>query len=278
MLLSDLANRIFKPTLDEEAFFRALNNRDAKYVARTLKHFPAVSNRLNAEGRSPLNIAVDTRNLELCKLLIGAGANLEQMDPKMGMQPLNRALHTAYVDIADLLIDNGADVNARDGNGKSSGSNYPGQTPLYMAVSECPVAILKKLVAKGAKVNDFCDDNTPLTLAAMANNQNDNAENIKYLLSAGADIGIGKPSNGVTADQLAYQGNMSQYLKDYKKGYDEGEAAREKARKDMAAVRAKKLADLQEKQAAADQISQLTEGTRDTIRVKRPLRLKLPPQ
>lgn len=276
MSLSDLADRIFKPALDEGAFFRALDNRDAKYVARTLKHFPAVSNRLNAEGRSPLNIAVDTHNLELCKLLIAAGANLEQTDPRMKMQPLNRALHRAYADIADLLIDKGADVNARDGNGKSGGGNFPGQTPLYMAVSECPVAILKKLVAKGAKVNDICDDNTPLTLAAMANNENDNAENIKYLLSAGADIGIGKPSNGVTADRLAYQGNMKEYLADTKKKYDIAEAARRKARSDMEAIRAKELAVLQKKQAAADGIAQLTEGTRDVIRVNRPLRLKLP--
>ncbi|MEZ0223334.1 MAG: ankyrin repeat domain-containing protein [Alphaproteobacteria bacterium] len=278
MLLSDLADRIFKPTLDEGAFFRALGNRDAKYVARTLKHFPAVSNKINAEGRSPLNIAVDTHNLELCKLLIDAGANLDYMDPKMNMQPLNRALHTAYADIAGLLIDKGADVNARDGNGRSSGSNYPGQTPLYMAVSECPVAILKKLVAKGAKVNDICDDNTPLTLAAMANNENDNAENIKYLLSAGADIGIGKPSNGVTADQLAYKGNMKKHLEDTKKKYDIDEAARQKARSDMEAIRAKELASLQEKQAVADGIAQLTEGTRDVIKVNRPLRLKLPSQ
>jgi hypothetical protein len=275
MSLSSFATDLFKPSLKEEAFFRAIETRDEKYVAKILTYYPDVANRLSPDGRSPLNIAVDRHNPEICKLLLDAGANLEFMDPKMKMQPLNRSLHTGYADIAELLIDRGADVNARDGNGNGSGNNA-GQTPLYMAVSECPVAILKKLVAKGAQINVYCDDNTPLTLAAMANNQHDNADNIKYLLSAGADIGMGKPSNRVTADQLAYQGNMSDYLKQKKKEYDDSEVVREAAHRKMQEIREKEAAALREKQAIVDEIASTTEGTPHEVRVGPALRFKRP--
>lgn len=275
MSLSSIAADLFKPALDEGAFFRAIERHDDKndkYVAKILKHYPDIANRLNAEGRSPLNIAADVHNTVAAKMLIAAGAGLEHEDPKMCMRPLHRALHTNYTSLADLLIDAGADVNARDGNGQKS--NNPGQTPLYMAVSECPEKILKKLVAKGAQVNVYCDDTTPLMLAVMADNNTPNMANVRYLISAGADIGMPKPSNGVTADRLAVRPEMQQYLGDLKKQYDIEEAAREKARKDMDAVRAAALAALQEKQAENEEIAQLTEGTRAAVAVTKPLRFK----
>jgi ankyrin repeat protein len=266
MSLSEITGRLFKPSLDEQKFFAALANSDVGYVTRILKHYPAVSNRIGPEGRSPLNIAVDNRSLELCKLLVAAGANLEHRDPKMQMQPLNRALHTADAEIADLLIDKGADVNAPDALG---------QTPIYMAAGggpfkNTPVATMQKLVQKGAKINVYCHDTTPLMLAAMAEND----EAIKFLVGAGADVTMRKAVNGVTADQLARSQDMKDYLSKEKDKQDKLEAAREKARKDIEAVMAAERATIQHKQAENEEVAKMTEGTRGAVVVQKPLRFR----
>jgi ankyrin repeat protein len=274
MSLSDISDRLFKPSLDEKKFFAALEDRDEKYIAKILKHYPAVANRLDPKGRSPLNIAVDGHMTAICRLLLEANANLEHIDPVMQMQPLNRALHTAYVDIAELLIDKGADVNARDGNGNRSGSNN-GQTPLYMAVSECPVSLLRKLVAKGAQVNVYCDDCTPLILAAMADNWEDKQAVVRYLISAGADIGMGKPSNKVTADQIAQRDETKRYLSNLKKAYDLVKAAEEKAQQGVNDMMDRLAAERRDKAYMSEEIAKITEGTRETLAVKPPLRFRL---
>ncbi|TAL27900.1 MAG: hypothetical protein EPN97_15930 [Alphaproteobacteria bacterium] len=276
MSLSSIATDLFKPALDEEAFFRAIERHDDKndkYAAKILKYYPDIANRLNAEGRSPLNIAADVHNAVVAKLLLDAGANIEHEDPKMHMRPLHRALHTNYTGLASLLIDRGADVNARDGNGSSGGSNNPGQTSLYLAVSECPEMILKKLVSAGAQVNVYCDDTTPLMLAVMADNYNPNMPNIKYLISAGADIGMAKPSNGVTADQLAQNSETKKYLHQLQQKNDAQSAAIAKAKADMDAIRAAEQQKLQEKAAAAETIDSLTSGAKNAVTIRKPLRL-----
>src|SRR5690606_8341129 len=71
--------------------------------------------------------------LETTKLLVAAGADLEQRDEN-GVTPLLNAVLNAriatkrqseHLDVAYYLIDQGADINARD---------WYGQTPLWAAV------------------------------------------------------------------------------------------------------------------------------------------------
>jgi ankyrin repeat protein len=268
MSLSNFASGLFKPSFDPEAYATALVRSDVKYVGKVLKYHPQAANWINAGGRSALNIAVGDGLLEISKLLIGAGADIEHMDPERRMQPLNSALHRNAIEIAETLIDKGADVNARDGNGNRTGVGN-GQTPLFMAVSEAPVTMLKKLVSKGADIDAVCDDFTPLMLAAMA----DNMASIKYLLSAGADIGI-KKSNGVTADRLAKNIEAKNILEQAKQRYDLAHSAEEQKKRAEEARRMAETKILQERVAIETTIDTLRQGTRSPMRVSPPLRLK----
>ena len=85
--------------------------------------------------------------------------------------------------------------------------------------------ILKKLVAKGAKVNDICDDNTPLTLAAMANNEMTTGR-----ISIPPFRRCGHRYREAVQRRhrrpACYKGDMKKYLEDTKKKYDIAEAAR----------------------------------------------------
>lgn len=122
--------------------------------------------------KTPLLFATREGNLELVRLLVDAGADIEQMDAN-GITPLinailnysvvsvKRAPVSDHIKIAHYLIDKGANVNAQD---------WYGQTPLWVAVDirnlEMRVtdtenfvdrdevyALIETLLAKGAEPN-----------------------------------------------------------------------------------------------------------------------------
>jgi len=75
------------------------------------------------------------------------------------------------------LLEAGADVNVQ---------STDGDTPLSLAAMRNETALVKELLAKGARVNDANKNGqTPLMLASMSDN---NAETVKILLEAGADV------------------------------------------------------------------------------------------
>jgi uncharacterized protein len=76
-------------------------------------------------GLTPLLFAVRQGNLESTKLLVAAGANVNQTDP-VKISPLVVAINNAQYDIASYLLDKGADPNIADSTGK---------TALYAAVN-----------------------------------------------------------------------------------------------------------------------------------------------
>jgi ankyrin repeat protein len=123
-------------------------------------------------SKTPLLFATRQGNLALTRLLVEAGADLEQADAN-GITPLlnailnysvvsvERAPHSDHFAIAHYLIDAGANVNAED---------WYGQTPLWVAVDmrnlemrvtdtsnfvdrEAAFALIEALLAKGAKPN-----------------------------------------------------------------------------------------------------------------------------
>jgi ankyrin repeat protein len=122
--------------------------------------------------KTPLLFATREGNLELTRMLVEAGADIEQADAN-GITPLinailnysvvsvKRAPQSDHFKIAHYLIDAGANVNAQD---------WYGQTPLWVAVDmrnlemrvtdttnfvdrEAAYAVIESLLAKGADPN-----------------------------------------------------------------------------------------------------------------------------
>lgn len=122
-------------------------------------------------GKTSLLFATRQGDLETTKLLVKAGANLEQADPN-GVTPLLNAILNATVDakasvsaqhmeVAHYLIEQGANINVAD---------WYGQTPLFAAVDlrnldvpsptrdngidrEAAFALIKTLLERGADPN-----------------------------------------------------------------------------------------------------------------------------
>jgi ankyrin repeat protein len=73
---------------------------------------------------SPLLYAARDGRLEIVRMLVGAGAGIDQVDAN-GITPLIEAITNNHVDVARFLVDGGADIRVAD---------WYGRTPLWAAV------------------------------------------------------------------------------------------------------------------------------------------------
>ena len=149
-------------------------------------------------NNTPLNYACRTGYMQIAKLLLENGANVNNRG-HMGATPLHRLFETSvqgrstfdekYADYfytcAKFLINKGADVNAMD---------HYGSTPLHKHCMHRHIGkyyIVKALLEHGADVNARnSDGETPLHISCM------NIETMKhtlvaeFLISKGADINV----------------------------------------------------------------------------------------
>ena len=96
---------------------------------------------------TPLSLAIAENLIEMAKVLIAAGADVNAGQSKGGeyTKPLHLAVAENRIEMAKVLIAAGADVNAMD-----SRFLYRKNTPLYLAVAENRIEMAKALIATGA--------------------------------------------------------------------------------------------------------------------------------
>lgn len=136
--------------------------------------FIAQGGDVNNGPQPALHIAVEGHSLEMAKLLLDAGAQINAQD-EQGNTPLQFAFATGKLEIAKLLISRGADV-----------SKAP-QTALRMAVKNGSVDLAKLLIEAGADINARDEEgNTPLHHAVAVSSWS--TDLAKLLIEAGADI------------------------------------------------------------------------------------------
>jgi ankyrin len=124
---------------------------------------------------TPLMYAARDGRLESARLLLDAGANIEQADAN-GITPLLAAVANNHPDLARLLVDRGANVNAVD---------WYGRTPLWTAVEarnmdfdnntfvnnvdRAPLLdLITVLLDKGATVNARTKESPPIRQQMLA--------------------------------------------------------------------------------------------------------------
>lgn len=174
------------PTTGEiKQFYRACESGDLKTVKELLDtraNAQLIDATLAKYGDSPLHWAVDNKHLDIVKLLIEHGADVNVSD-ELGMTPVHLAASNGSAEIAKLLVDNGADIMARttvDPLSISAGLSRYGDTPLHWAANY-EVGLI--LIDKGADVNAIGEDNkTPLHHAAQLGTP----ELVRLLLTKGS--------------------------------------------------------------------------------------------
>lgn len=109
-----------------------------------------------------LDLAVSGKNIDIVKLLIDGGGNLNSYD-EFGILLLCKIAGTNRCDIAELLIQKGADVNQTD--------QILGWTPCCIATWFNEAEMLTFLLSRGAKINAFdIQFRDPLVIAVTKNN------------------------------------------------------------------------------------------------------------
>ncbi|KAK1483574.1 hypothetical protein CTAM01_13331 [Colletotrichum tamarilloi] len=180
---------------------------------------------LDFKQRTPLSWAAQDGRLEMVKLLLRAGYNVNESDYG-GYTPLHRAAKQGHESVVKLLIRNGAKI---DQTGKcmrtplylavvhrrevivrillgynanaNAGSAVNGSSPLYEASKagwrvDPPEAIVKLLIENGAYVNSRCDSgDTALHAASRAGNE----RIAKLLIENGAIVNAENYEHRMTA-------------------------------------------------------------------------------
>jgi len=132
--------------------------------------------------KTPLWVAIESKNREMAQFLIDHGANIDRTDPDW-KNPLHRAVGTGNRFVFDLLVANHVDINRRD---------ETGQTPLHVAVKRCQewpgsAEWVTLLLRSGAEVSARDKQaRTPLHIAADLGA----ADVAETLIANGADVNV----------------------------------------------------------------------------------------
>ncbi len=177
-----------------------------RQVAAALLAAGAKVDAIDAMGETALAEAAFAADEELGLRLIEAHADPATVD-RYGKSPICYAAARGAAKLVERLLDAGVDVNARYGHELTAlmwAAGFPDNTP-----SDHAVATLKRLIARGAKL-DLVDDRgrSALMTAAAANR----IETAKALIAAGADRAL-KDSGGKTALDLAPTEEMQALLR-----------------------------------------------------------------
>jgi len=151
------------------------------------------------DGRTKLHRAARAGDLDECRRLVAAGANVNIADD-YGRTPLMRASWHGHLSIVKLLCDHGARVNGRD---------TWGYTALIIASLTGETDVVEYLISRGASVNDV-DDNGYTALMEAASGGH--LEIVKNLVENGATVNI-ENNIGRTALALADNVDVKKFLR-----------------------------------------------------------------
>ncbi|MFN7925849.1 MAG: ankyrin repeat domain-containing protein [Bryobacteraceae bacterium] len=111
------------------------------------------------DGFTPLALACFFGQVEVARLLINSGANINLAAANvMKVAPIHAAVAARATEIVRMLVENGADVNVRQ---------QQGWTPLHAAAQNGDREIAKMLLDKGADRNARADNNQTAVDLAM---------------------------------------------------------------------------------------------------------------
>lgn len=144
-------------------FFKIAEQGNSLMLKILLKHFPdaRMIQVKNLKGRSALHIATYYNQIECVKLLVEAGADLNQRERTYQQNCLHIACNRGFVELVEYFLAKGMDVNEVD---------VDGYTPLHIAVYSKKYEIVKLLLEKGAdKTKKMENGKTPKQLAMRLN-------------------------------------------------------------------------------------------------------------
>ena len=147
---------------------------------------------------TPLNIAIETGDMELTKFLITNGANVNSLMPYGGVNLIGWAISENNMDLLQILIENGANVN------NTNGDSWAG-TPLMTASRLGLDNVVRILLSRNADINAVdMNGNTALHTAAL----NSQLSVVKLLLEKNPSLDIQNKVGNTALHLAVISGNI----------------------------------------------------------------------
>ncbi|XP_045163885.2 ankycorbin-like isoform X5 [Mercenaria mercenaria] len=150
-------------------------------VASILEVNPKVANLRDNQGVPALVTAVKYKHLEICRLLLDHGADVNAAEQKNKRTAVYHAIRNKHLEILDILLKHKPHLDTVDSEGRSI---------LYLCCESTDVRFFHKVISQcpkfSKKIMDQTgdDDKTPVIVAC----QHGNAEQLKHLLDNGASV------------------------------------------------------------------------------------------
>ena len=179
-------------------------------IVRGLLEAGANSNPPHRHYGTPLQLAAAQGSIEIIKVLVHEGADVNYPAPSKGQTALQAAVDNASEDCVRYLLQQGAEVNGP--------APSEGRTALQIACFLGDLPLAKLLLEQGAEINapgSILRGHTALQAAALGGH----LDVVNILLRAGADVNAGASHYGLTALQAASQrGNLEVFTLLYEAG------------------------------------------------------------
>jgi hypothetical protein len=160
-----------------DGFSEAMRRGDLQEARAMLQADPALANKTDAIGRTPLARAARDGQLDMVELLLSSGADVNGAGPDSAT-PIYEAAEAGHLQVVRRLLSAGAEAN------KGSQTGGP---PLFGAIRGGHGDVVGQLLASGADVNAKApNSSTPLLEAAVRGD----ASIVTALLDAGAKLDV----------------------------------------------------------------------------------------
>ena len=154
-------------------------------------------NYTDEDGFNPLNIAIESRDMELTKFLITNGANVNSL-MQDGVSLIGYAIAQNNMDLLQMLIENGANVNYTNGD---SWADTPLKTASRLGLDN----VVRILLTRNADINAVdMNGNTALHTAAL----NSQLSIVKLLLEKNPNLDIQNKVGNTALHLAVISGNI----------------------------------------------------------------------
>ncbi|KAF5306177.1 hypothetical protein FQR65_LT07453 [Abscondita terminalis] len=202
LLLTHKAFINSKSRVGRTALHLAAMNGYTHLVKFLIKDHNAVIDILTLRKQTPLHLAAGAGQIEVCKLLLELGANIDATDD-MGQKPIHAAAQNNFSEVTQLFLQQHPSLvmaTTKDGN-----------TCAHIAAAQGSVTVIEELMKFDRQgvitARNKLTDATPLQIAA----EGGHAEVVKALVRAGASC-TDENKSGFTAVHLAAKNGHGQVL------------------------------------------------------------------
>ncbi len=175
------------PSVGSEALYSAIEKGNVEMVRILVEAGADINAADGFGGNTPLHEAVEQGDAEIVRILVAAGADVHA-EGYFDRTPLTLAAEEGATEILQILLGTGPDADTSVGGEDKEAVSTPsvGSEALYTAIEKGDVEMVRLLVEAGADINaaEGFGGNTPLHEAVKKGD----LEIVKILVAAGADV------------------------------------------------------------------------------------------